>query len=202
MLSILLALLTLHTTAPPAAGTSPVPRPASPAPAREWRKLEIAEGRFTAAKLGLLEAETDAIATFLAIYAYRQFAEGVWQGDLSSHVMARRFLSLALHLSPQNTESKTINTWLFLKTRQAQPIALPSTVELFTETTNALVERLAAQPEQAEAVQEAIGYLSLATVELTPENEAAMVRAEKFLRKFPHEGAAWKELHQSKTPQP
>jgi hypothetical protein len=169
-----------------------------PPKVREWLRLEVAEPQFTAAKLGLLETELDGVAKFLALHVYRKYAVQVGQGDLAAHALARRYLSLAMHLAPQNAEARAVNDWLLLPGRP-EPPELPLTMDLFTDELQRLISRLEASPHQTDSIQQAMGYLAMAGADLAPQKEHLVLRAELFLRKFPSPSEAWRRLHQ-KTP--
>jgi hypothetical protein len=154
-----------------------------PPKVREWLRLEVAEPQFTAAKLG---------------HVYRRYAVQVGQGDLAAHALARRYLSLAMHLAPQNAEARAVNDWLLLPGRP-EPPELPLTMDLFTDELQRLISRLEASPHQTDSIQQAMGYLAMAGADLAPQKEHLVLRAELFLRKFPSPSEAWRRLHQ-KTP--
>jgi hypothetical protein len=167
--------------------------------AREWARIEVSKPKFTAEHLGLLEAEVAPFATFLAIHAYNTHAGKIWSGDASAILAARRQLSLALNLCPNNTEAKAINTWLFLKTKQSEPLTQAITPAMFADGLARTITRLRQSPNMTDNIRKAIGYLALTGVDFAPENDQLIYEAEIFLRTFPSESDAWRELHQAKA---
>ncbi len=157
-----------------------------------FRRLEIESPRFTADQVGLIQLECEKVATFLSVYAYRNFREGIQAGAAPARIQARRFLALALHLDPHNIAAGKINDALADGKQWPEEIALPQDPKLFAESAWSLIRRLRASTQQA--AKDLAGFLSLVAADVDPTNEDVVHAAEVFLREDAESSRAWKNL--------
>ena len=182
-ISLLLTLLGLATTV-----TADDPAPA----AKKFRPVVIDEPSLPHDQVGLIQLECEKIATYLSIYAYQNYREGIKQHSLEARIRARRCLSLALNVDPHNIAAERINTLLAEGREWPEEILLPQEPKLFVEFAAALARRLnaAGKPESKRLA----GFLSLIAADMDPTNEDAVYAAEIFTRNTEDLSQAWKDL--------
>ncbi len=162
------------------------------AEAPRFQRLEIAQPQFTPALVGLLQLELEKVANFLGLYVYQQLAPEIRAGKAESRLRARRYLSLALHVDPQNLIAKRINAMLGEGSTEVLETALPQSPQLFAEGAVRLIKLLGARSEPNAA--RLAGFLALVAADLDPQQEEAIYAAEIFTRKVADISAAWKAL--------
>ena len=165
-----------------------------------FQRLEIENPQFTHQEVGIFELELEKAANFLAIYVYKNFAQPIKAGDNAKRLQARRFLSLALHMDPQNITARRINEMLAEGNAEDLEIPLPQKPKDFVEFLGRLIEQLKTRPEAP--AKKLAGYLSLVAADLDPANEDAVYAAELFLQKSGDQASIWKELVVGKAPMP
>jgi hypothetical protein len=136
----------------------------------------------------------DGVASQLAIFVYREYAEKIWQKDALALQIGRGYLILAHHMSPQNTAVRKINEWLATETRLKQPPDVEQPA-VFAETMLQAVNLLRAQKSQPS--ERLADWLSLVAADIYPLHEAHILAAEKFrtsLGGAPGLVKAWAEL--------
>ncbi len=165
-----------------------------------FQKLEIENPQFTHQEVGIFELELEKAANFLAIYVYKNFAQPIKAGDNTRRLQARRYLSLALHMDPQNVTARRINEMLAEGNTEDLETPLPQKPKDFVEFLGRLIEQLKTRPEAP--AKKLAGYLSLVAADLDPANEDAVYAAELFLQKSGDQASIWKELVVGKAPIP
>ena len=165
-----------------------------------FQKLEIENPQFTHKDVGIFELELEKAANFLALYVYKNFAQAIKAGDDAGRVQARRYLSLALHMDPQNVTARRINEMLTEGNAEEIETPLPQKPKDFVEFLGRLIEQLKARPESP--AKKLAGYLSLVAADLDPTNEDIVYAAELFLQKSGDHSSIWKELAVGKAPIP
>ena len=165
-----------------------------------FQKLEIENPQFTSKDVGIFELELEKAANFLALYVYKNFAQSIKAGDNTGRIQARRYLSLALHMDPQNVTAKRINEMLAEGNANELETPLPQKPKDFVEFLGRLIEQLKTRPETP--AKKLAGYLSLVAADLDPANEDAVYAAELFLQKSGDQASIWKELVVGKAPIP
>lgn len=170
-----------------------------PAPEKKtpvFRPVEISEAWFTQEKVGVIQVELEKAATYLAIFSHRSFTPAIRRGDIEARLFARRFLSLALHMDPNNAAAQKINRWLAEDIEVKEDIPLPQSEKLFVEFVGRLNKQLAARKEPA--ARRLRGFLGLVAAEIDPTNEDAIYEAELFQREEKDLTQAWKDLAQGR----
>jgi hypothetical protein len=157
-----------------------------------FKKLVIEKPLFTSDQVGVLHLELEKVANFLSVYAYKTRATEIAQGDAKSRLQARRWLSLALQVDPDNLNAKRINEMLSRGSTSQLESDLPQPPSMFAENAVRLIHVLQARPEPAAA--RLAGFLALVAAEIYPQNEEAIHSAEIFASKLPDVSAAWKAL--------
>lgn len=165
-----------------------------------FQKLEIENPQFTHKAVGIFELELEKASNFLALYVYKNFAQATKSGDNTGRIQARRYLSLALHMDPQNVTARRINEMLAEGNTDELETPLPQKPKDFVEFLGRLIEQLKARPESP--AKKLAGFLSLVAADLDPENEDAIYAAELFLQKSGDQSSIWKELAVGKAPIP
>ena len=163
-----------------------------------WRKLEIETAIFTEDKVGVFHLELEKVANYLGLYTYKTLAAEIKAGNAESRLRARRYLSLAFQMDPQNIIAKRINEMLANGSTEELETPLPQEPEEFVQGTVRLIKRLQERTEP-DALRLA-GFLALVAADLDPKNEDAVYVAEIFARKLGDVSPAWKELALGKSP--
>jgi hypothetical protein len=157
-----------------------------------FRKLEIESAQFTHEQVGVLHLELEKVANFLGLYVYKTYAKEILEGKAESRLRARRYLSLALQVDPDNLIATRINAMLAGGVAENLEADLPQSPKLFGESAVRLIKLLQARPEP-NAVRLA-GFLALVAADLDPTNEDAIFAAEIFTNQVGDLSAAWKAL--------
>ena len=165
-----------------------------------FQKLEIEHPQFTHKEVGIFELELEKSANFLALFVYKNYAQAIKAGDNTGRLQARRYLSLALHMDPQNVTARRINEMLAEGNADDLETPLPQKPKDFVKFLERLIEQLKTRPETP--AKKLAGYLSLVAADLDPANEDAIHAAELFLLKSGDQSSLWKELTVGKAPIP
>lgn len=162
-----------------------------------FRKLEIEAPQFTAEKVGVLHLELEKVANLLVLFAYHEYAGKIREGDAQSRLLARRMLSLALHMDPGNVTVKRIHEMLVAqRTEKIEGVVVEGgTLAL---SASRLCNRLLMRSEPD--AHRLAGFLGQIAADLDPQNEDAVYAAELFISKTPDLILAWKELAMGKIP--
>ncbi len=157
-----------------------------------FRKLEIESAQFTHEQVGVLHLEMEKVANFLGLYVYKTFAKEILEGKAESRLRARRYLSLALQVDPDNLIAKRINEMLAGGVADHLEADLPQSPKMFGESLVRLIKLLQARSEPNAA--RLAGFLALVAADLDPANEEAVYVAEIFAKNTGDLSAAWKVL--------
>jgi hypothetical protein len=182
--SIALMFITLAPATAGAAGPAGTEAP--------FRKLEIESAQFTHEQVGILHLELEKVANFLGLYVYKTFAKEILEGKTESRLRARRYLSLALQIDPDNLVALRINQMLAGGVAEQLEADLPQSPKLFAGSAVRLIKLLKGRPEPNAA--RLAGFLALVAADLDPMNEDAVYDAELFANKVGDLSAAWKIL--------
>jgi hypothetical protein len=162
-----------------------------------YRKLTVEAAEFTEAKVGIFHLELERTASYLALYAYREFAVKTAEGNAEARLQARRFVSLALHMDPEGIVPKRINEMLAAGAKTTLESPLPQEPKHFVAGLVRLLKQLQARTEPAAA--SLAGFLSLVAADMDATNEEAVYAAEVFAKKTGDLSNAWKKLAYGRT---
>jgi len=152
-------------------------------------------GKMFSRELGMMDAERDEYATNLVNFASNKVAAA--KASPASLDQAKRFIALAMHLSPRNKRALVVNFQLSQGT-----LPEPVVVDFSPETLAKLIftrAGLLAKQEGQENALVARMFVEL-SAQLDPKNEDAVYASE--VQRLDHGAVDWTALQQVQAPAP
>lgn len=159
-----------------------------------WAAVQT-HGRMFSRDLGMMDSERDEYATNLVNFASNKVAAA--KASPASLEQAKRFISLAMHLSPRNKRALVVNFQLSQGT-----LPEPVVVDFGPETLAKLIFTRAGLLVKQEGEENALVarmFIELAA-QLDPKNEDAVYASE--VQRLDHGAVDWSVLQQAQAPVP